>query len=306
MFKRPFELTSVEEDFKILGIISGSEKSETLAEEEDVSVSKDETPETLATEVAAADDDEDPTGDESSSDAVATEDEEGDVDEARAVRKKIKRGTGGMRAKWRTYARRKKGRRKVMKRKRSRTATGRKRLRLRKGIEKRFKGKKRPPRTRIMLKMGLEDLGNLISESQEIANELMLTPERKEAVKSFANIAIISELLAKNLEAMGQEIADDEESDENFLEDLSDIVDACEALAEDAAGIAEDLNNPDNEVDSAGLEEEFKQAMSELLDGLEMYSDLTEKNDDDEDEDDEDDDEDDDEEYEAKEKKAKK
>lgn len=131
----------------------------------------------------------------------------------------------------------------------------------------------------------LEDLSRLTSGLGAV--------ESQDVIKSFANLALVAEMLSERFEMLAEaleQVAMDEE--------MGAIAQVLDQLAEDAAQIAKGLHESakDDTLDYAAISEAFRSQMSVLLNGLEIYATLTEddssdEGDDDEDEDDEEDDE---------------
>ncbi len=198
--------------------------------------------------------------------------------------KKTKKMTGKALSKSRSYERRKKGQRKRMSAKRAKSAAGKKLAR----FSKRFEGQE----DSMKATLHLGKLAGLFEEVEGILSSL--DEDRVEnAVKSFANIAIISEMLGDFFSAVLEEDIDDDE----LVEELSEAATFFTDLSESAADIATALNEGEElEVTLDQIEEAFNEQMEALVDGLEFYADLTEDEDElDEDEFDEDEDEDEDE-----------
>lgn len=118
----------------------------------------------------------------------------------------------------------------------------------------------------------LDDVQDIIStvDDESIEN----------AVKSFANVAIISEMLARVFEAVKDEFEDDD------AKELGEAAEFFGELAEEAASIATmlhegvDEDTPDDEVPTyEDIEAKFQEHMDALIDGLELYADITEDED---------------------------
>ena len=102
------------------------------------------------------------------------------------------------------------------------------------------------------------------------------------AVKSFANVAIIAEMLSKIFSSVVEEFEGDE------AQELGEAAEFFGKLAEEAAGIATMLNEgvdedtPEDEVPTyEDIEAKFQEHMEAVIDGLELYADLTEEEDED-------------------------
>jgi hypothetical protein len=98
--------------------------------------------------------------------------------------------------------------------------------------------------------------------------------QNREFVKGFANIALISDTMARGFEALGTEMKEEE---------LADLGKQFAELADQSSKIAEALEADEIELDEE-VETEFKANMDDLLSGLEIYADLTESDGEDEDE----------------------
>lgn len=143
-------------------------------------------------------------------------------------------------------------------------------------------------------------VASLIEDVNSIM-ESIDTSRRDETVKAFANIGLVSEMLARGFANFAEEYED---------EDLAEAALALAALSEDAEAIATGLNEGE-EADQEALESEFRDQMDALINGLDLYSDVVESDaeleeeeglaeaddekDDDDDSDDDEDDSDDDE-----------
>jgi hypothetical protein len=219
---------------------------------------------------------------------------------------RTKRHTASERRKWK-MAKRKGGARAAARQYRKKSSVKR-RLKLhRKRADRMRKGK---PAGRRRLTFGNDVISNMLEEVQEIVAGL--GSERVEhSVKAFANIAIISELLARAFASFSKET--NESADKRHFEESAAHF---SSMAEEAAEVAKALSagpGDDEEFDLDEIGKMFKAQMSDLLNGLEMYADLTEdeelsslsvteEDDEDEDEDEEDDEDEDDEEEEGEKK----
>ena len=254
-----FRLTTMEEDFKAFGLIRES-MTETR-EETDINEDDD-----------VVDEDED-------------EDEEEGVEEALRLKRRPKKSAAVRKALKRArvkYYKSHKGVEKKRSRKYAKSARGKKRSKMRAAFWGKRKGSQGKPGMRLA---GLDKVANMV---EEVAGIISTIGERqdREMIKGFANIALIADTIAKGFQSMGEDIEEPEmvKLGESFAE-----------MAEDAATIAEGLDAQEIEIDEE-VEAAFKADMEDLLDGLEVYADLTdiaESTDDDEDEDDLEEDEDD-------------
>jgi len=124
------------------------------------------------------------------------------------------------------------------------------------------------------------NLTNLLEDVQDIVSHLDEN-NGEASIKSFANIAIISEMLG---EFFGL-LAENEDAQElDLTEELAGAADLFNGMAEDAAAIATALHEGVEDDESAPtyeeIEEAFQRHMDALIDGLELYADLTEDEDD--------------------------
>ena len=190
---------------------------------------------------------------------------------------KAKVGTSSQKRKWRMAAKKRKSKRKAY----YKSAKGR---RARKRREKLDMGLE--PRTDLL--SILEDVQEIVSkveESNAPANDLDTT------VRSFANIAIISEMLSDFFGAIVEDEELSEGMDDELKEDVASAHQFFTQLAEQAAEVATDLSelDEDEEIVAEELEKIFQEQMDALVDGLEFYADLTEEECGDEDEDEDED-----------------
>lgn len=137
----------------------------------------------------------------------------------------------------------------------------------------------------------MESVKDLLTQVKDGETVVKAAPEMNEAVKTFANLAIIAEMLADAFMAFAE---DEKEFDLSTFEIVAmrEMAATYAQVAEDCADIAETLDKGAlAEEDKEGVEEAFKAHMQTVLDGIEAFADLTEADDDDEDdEDDEDED----------------
>lgn len=283
MFKAPVVVTTLEEDFKKIGLI----KDEPTVEETDEQVENE-------TE-----------GDES---------EEG-LDEARRIRKRTVAGGRKMMTTKRTSAAdRMKGKRNYR----------RKKMKIKLAKKKKMRSSKFRRRAKFLAKRAAarrgestetNSLAGLIESTKEIVSTLG-TPASApseafaEAVKSFANIAIIADLLSTKFEDFAGDLSEDQldEAEEAILANFEAASLSLADLAEAAADIATKLKNGEEPESMEELEAIFKEYMEDLVEGLDFYNEA--KGDDaedaeDDEESDEDDSEDDDSEEETESKSGK-
>jgi len=291
MFPRPIVITTLEEDFKKIGILV--EKTETAPEVE------------AEVKPVAEEDEEYIEGQEN-----MTADE---LEEARVKRRVGRKGRTAKATK-RTPPRLKMKSRRNYRKKKAKIKLARKKAK--RNPRKARRAKVLAVR-RARLHQGNDTISNLIEEVQDIVSSL--NGGQEDAVKSFANIAIIADMLANTFTEWTNDINESEEELEEGDETLdilatsaTELADLAEAAAEIASGLKAGSN-----LDIDGgvtLEELFREYMSSMLEGMDLYNEATKKTEtDDSDEDDadgdsdkeEDDDEDeDDDKEEAKEMPA--
>ena len=111
----------------------------------------------------------------------------------------------------------------------------------------------------------LDQVAGLIEDVNNIM-ESIDTSRRSDALRAFANSAIISEMLARGFASFAESYEDG---------DLAGAAEAFATLSEDAAAIAHALEEGE-EIDGEQLENEFRAQMDALMDGLDLYSDVVE------------------------------
>jgi hypothetical protein len=180
---------------------------------------------------------------------------------------KVKVGTTSQRRDWRMAARRRKSKIKAY-RKSARGRAARRKA-------KKFESSETMESTSVRINSLLEDVQDIIStvDDESIEN----------ATKSFANVAIISEMLARVFEAVMDEF------EEEDAQELGEAAEFFAELAEEAASIATllhegvDEDTPEDEIPTyEDIEAKFQEHMDALIDGLELYADITEDEDEDE------------------------
>lgn len=144
-------------------------------------------------------------------------------------------------------------------------------------------------RAHTRLQFSNDTVSNMLESSQQILSSL---DEEKSgnAIKAFAHMAILAEMLKRSLGRIAEDL---HKADED--EDVSDLLNAAEfyeTIAEEAATIAKALKEGEDEIDEDGMADYFRANMAEVMNGLEFYSSITEDDDSDDDEDDDDGDED--------------
>jgi type IV secretory pathway VirJ component len=246
-------LSTLEEDFKNIGIIEESKESDEVVENDEVEV----------------------------------DDTDSDLEEGRrraaGGRKsvKTKRMSAGAKSKARSSYRKRKSKIKKARKKRGRTSRGKKLAKLAKAMAKK-ESVELASSDRI--NSILEDVRDIVASVNEDDNS---TQDLDNAIKSLANVAIISEMLA-NYFAESVELLEDEGE---LSTELSEAAAYFQEQAEQAAFLATALDEGTELDEDFDVDEIFEEFMSALVEGLDLYADLTE----DEDEEDLDEDEDEDE-----------
>lgn len=245
-------LTSLQEDFKAIGIISESEETEVEETEEDTDL------------------------------------EEGRR-RAAGGRKmmRTKRTTNAERLADKKSKRKNRAHRKAAAKKLSHSARGKKLAKLAAFFAKKKRRKESTDVTASdRINSILEDVKDIVSS----VNESDSSQDLDNAIKSFANVAIISEMLANFFaESVGLV-----ESEGELSSELTDAAEYFQEQAEQAAFLATLLDEGGDLDEDVDVDALFQEHMSALVEGLELYADLTEDEDEDEDDLDLDEDEDDD------------
>ena len=236
LHRGPVVITSLEEDFKKIGLIAES---------------------------APARAEEDETGDEG---------EEG-IDEAhRRIRKRTVAGGRKLATTKRTPVST------LMKQKRA-YRKGKMKLKLKR--KKKMRSAKFRKRAKILRKRASarrhegtnSAISNLIEEVADIVSSLD-APQTTDAIKSFANIAIISDLLANTFVEWSNNL-DEEVSDQETYDSLAEAAETLADLAEAAAEIATALKEGNEIGEEEGeLEALFKEYMEDLLEGMDLYNEV--------------------------------
>jgi hypothetical protein len=243
MARHPVLITSLEDDFKKIGLIA-----------------EDKTPDV----------------------AVVEEDDLGEGRQAR------RRGPGGRTAKRtkKTSVKRKRASKKYYKTHKSKIAKRRKKH-ARSSV-----GKKQAKLSKKFAKHSSVDdpsggLSSLIGEVADLVTAIEggENLESNEAIKSWANMAIISEMLGNFFDTIS-EGEEDLELETAFNEASETFSDLAESAAEHARGLSEGQHDEDDE----DLQQTFSEHMHTLLSGLELFSDIVEGDADDDDDDEDDDD----------------
>jgi hypothetical protein len=111
----------------------------------------------------------------------------------------------------------------------------------------------------------LDKVASMIEDVNNIMESIDNT-HKEDAVRAFANASIISEMLSKGFEHFASEY-----DDQDFLSTAQ----AFQTMSEDAANIAHALEEGE-EIDPEALQHEFHAQMDGLMEGLDLYSDVVE------------------------------
>lgn len=281
--RHPVVLTTVEEDFKAIGLIT---------EDDDKKDKKAGKPVN----------DEEVDGDKESSvkkggKKAESQDDATDAQLAELKQTRVKRHTSSERMKWRRAKRR--GGAKAAARKYRKKSSVKRMMKRHRMKAQRLRHGKAAGRRR--LHFSNDSVSNMLEDTQALLASLDES-KVENSIKAFANVAIIAEMLSRSFGKFAEECEDGSKDQEH----LAQAATVFGEMAEEAADIARELKESAEDIDFDDLEEVFKGQMSDLLNGLEMYADITEDEDltnlGEDDDDDEDDDEDDeDEKDEAKE-----
>lgn len=115
-------------------------------------------------------------------------------------------------------------------------------------------------------------IANLIEEVQDIVSSIDAPKGTDDAIKSFANIAIISDLLANTFNEWSETLDEsysDQETYDILAEAAESLADLAEAAAEVASALKEGLTIEGEET----VEDLFKEYMEDMLEGMELYND---------------------------------
>jgi hypothetical protein len=241
LHRGPVVITTLEEDFKKIGLIAESksltEDTETEAEGAEPT---DESPET--------------------------------IDERRIMRRTVAGGRKLARTqrtpiakkqKAKRYHKRMKNRIKLKRQRKMRKPLVRRRAKILRGRAAKRRGES-----------ANNPIANLIEEVADIVASIETAP-KTDAIKSFANIAIISDLLANTFNEWSEGLTE-ETSDQETFDTLVEAAESLADLAEAAAEIATALKNGDElEGDEGVLEAIFKEYMEDLLEGMDIYNEAT-------------------------------
>jgi hypothetical protein len=278
-------ITTLEEDFKKIGLIAES-KSQTEDTETEADGAETESPESPESIDEAG--------------RIMRRTVAGGRKLARTKRTPVKTKMKGKR-----YWRKMKNKMKLKRKQKMRKPMARKRAKIlrKRASARRHEGSENSP------------IANLIEEVADIVASIESAP-KTDAIKSFANIAIISDLLANTFNEWSENLTE-ETSDQETFDTLVEAAESLADLAEAAAEIATALKEGNElEGDAGELEAIFKEYMEDLLEGMDLYNEATaqmekkaaESDDGDEDdaEDDEDDEDDAEDDDETESKKSKK
>jgi Ran GTPase-activating protein (RanGAP) involved in mRNA processing and transport len=97
--------------------------------------------------------------------------------------------------------------------------------------------------------------------------------DRAEALKSFANAAIIAEKLSKFFEGYVESLDVDDDTIEEQADILSDIASVCEDVAETLAEMATEIHEGNEGAGFAGV---FNESMDFVLDAVDLYEGMCE------------------------------
>jgi hypothetical protein len=176
-------------------------------------------------------------------------------------RAKVQKGTASERRKWKMA--KKGGHAKALSRKRRKSAKFKRR-------QKRIAG------IRARLHQGNDVVANMLENTQNILASID-EDKIKSSISGFAQVAIMAEMLARTFSYIAED-TDDEELTEAAVHFAN--------MAEEAGALAKAIQEG-VDLDQGRLAEGFSEAMTDLLEGLSLFEDLT--GDDEDSEDDEDD-----------------
>lgn len=225
------QLTTLEEDFRALGILPQREAAPAPAVTEARARTASRTP------------------------IVDDAEEAGPVDEVKRVR--TKRSSQQQRRKWRMQARRNKSSRRAYRRK----ASTKRKVKLHARKIARMGG---AVGGRVRLMTGTDRESNIVERVQEILDTPGEVTEA-EARRGFAGLALAAEKLSEHFSQLADRLAEPEYSE--IAEDFAE-------MAVDAAAQVEEMEAGDR-CDRDVLDEVFRGDMETLLDGLDLYGDLT-------------------------------
>ena len=285
------QLTTLEEDFRNIGILEEDDSSDEVVEDdltddEDITDDLEDFTEEELEQLAALlglEEGSELTEDDLVELALAIENGE-DLEEGfKKIFKggklqKVKKMVGKALAKARRYMKSGKGkaaarRAKKKRAKKMKKASFKKRLKKQKMKAIRMGSRKESVESNDVASI-LEDVQNIVASLTEDENDVQL----ENAIKAFANVAIISEMLS-DFFAEGVELAED---DEELSEELADAAQFFQEQAERSAEVATALDEGNLEEafdEDFDLDEMFQECMDSLVEGLEFYADLSEEED---------------------------
>lgn len=124
-----------------------------------------------------------------------------------------------------------------------------------------------------MKNKGLNRASTLMEEVKDLLNSIEPN-ERLEAMEAFAQMALIAENLALGLDALAESYDEPQ---------LSEVAGSYVELAREAAEVALTLESAtDDAVNHKALKEAFEEQASHMIDGLSLFAELTEAEDEDE------------------------
>ena len=221
---------------------------------------------------------------------VEADESEGTTDETldEVSMKRTKRANSTQRRMWRKAKKKPKAKMAARKHNRKSSVQRMRKKHLKKATALRHGG---AARAHTRLQFSNDTVSNMLESSQRILSSL---DEEKSgnAIKAFAHMAILAEMLKRSLAYIAEDI-----HNQDADEDVSDLLNAAEVyakIAEEAATIAKALKEGDDSVDEEGMADYFRESMAEVMNGLEFYSSITEEEDEDDDSDSDDDASDDD------------
>jgi len=112
----------------------------------------------------------------------------------------------------------------------------------------------------------MEDIAASMARIESIVESMQAENSTAASIPAFANVALIAEQLAVFFDAIAEDDQEFQEAAGHYAE-----------MAQEAAGIVEVLRTEDeDEIDFDTVRSDFSAKMESLLNGLEVYSDLTE------------------------------
>lgn len=129
-------------------------------------------------------------------------------------------------------------------------------------LNQRFGGGAAKPSNMVLHTAGMDRLSNLAEEIRSIVKETK-AGQSNLAMRSFAETALVADLLSRAFKYYGESLED---------ESLLNLSLQYDQLANESADVAEGLT--ESEYDAASLEEAFREHMDVLLDGLDVYEDI--------------------------------